>query len=212
MPFQFGVAATHSLRRRPKSTAFRQRKAAARAPSRAARLTAAPPPFYIAGHPPSAGPCGGTGRRARLKIEFRKECWFDSGQGHQLKWFDSGHGRQRHFRRDLQQSQSLRRQRSTRRRRQREPRERSAAVARRREEFEELGDFVRRRRNPEGHRNPAALTAYSGASASRRKRLGGSTKGGAIFRRDGLFSAACATFFRRAGARRGLGARPMPAQ
>src|SRR3954447_7544655 len=28
------------------------------------------------------GPCGGTGRRARLKIEFRKECWFDSGQGH----------------------------------------------------------------------------------------------------------------------------------
>ena len=29
-------------------------------------------------------PCGGTGRRARLKIEFRKECWFDSGQGHQL--------------------------------------------------------------------------------------------------------------------------------
>ena len=24
-------------------------------------------------------PCGGTGRRARLKIEFRKECWFDSG-------------------------------------------------------------------------------------------------------------------------------------
>src|ERR1041385_2845959 len=28
-------------------------------------------------------PCGGTGRRARLKIEFRKECWFDSGQGHQ---------------------------------------------------------------------------------------------------------------------------------
>jgi hypothetical protein len=44
------------------------------------------------------GPCGGTGRRARLKIEFRKECWFDSGQGHQAKninnnnylceWFD----------------------------------------------------------------------------------------------------------------------------
>jgi hypothetical protein len=31
----------------------------------------------------SEGPCGGTGRRARLKIEFRKECWFDSGQGHQ---------------------------------------------------------------------------------------------------------------------------------
>src|ERR1700722_4990890 len=28
-------------------------------------------------------PCGGIGRRARLKIEFRKECWFDSGQGHQ---------------------------------------------------------------------------------------------------------------------------------
>ena len=33
---------------------------------------------------PDEGPCGGTGRRARLKIEFRKECWFDSGQGHQL--------------------------------------------------------------------------------------------------------------------------------
>ena len=31
------------------------------------------------------GPCGGTGRRARLKIEFRKECWFDSGQGHHGK-------------------------------------------------------------------------------------------------------------------------------
>ncbi len=30
------------------------------------------------------GPCGGPGRRARLKIEFRKECWFDSGQGHHL--------------------------------------------------------------------------------------------------------------------------------
>jgi hypothetical protein len=30
----------------------------------------------------AACPCGGIGRRARLKIEFRKECWFDSGQGH----------------------------------------------------------------------------------------------------------------------------------
>jgi hypothetical protein len=30
-------------------------------------------------------PCGGIGRRARLKIEFRKECWFDSGQGHQIE-------------------------------------------------------------------------------------------------------------------------------
>jgi hypothetical protein len=49
--------------------------------------------------PVSEGPCGGTGRRARLKIEFRKECWFDSGQGHQNEnandnnnldyWFDS---------------------------------------------------------------------------------------------------------------------------
>src|SRR5262249_10170371 len=29
------------------------------------------------------GPCGGTGRRALLQIELRKECWFDSGQGHQ---------------------------------------------------------------------------------------------------------------------------------
>src|SRR5882757_8418864 len=34
--------------------------------------------------PMSECPCGGIGRRARLKIEFRKECWFDSGQGHQL--------------------------------------------------------------------------------------------------------------------------------
>jgi hypothetical protein len=34
--------------------------------------------------PATEGPCGGTGRRARLKIEFRKECWFDSGQGHQI--------------------------------------------------------------------------------------------------------------------------------
>lgn len=27
-------------------------------------------------------PIGGIGRRARLKIEFRKKCWFDSGMGH----------------------------------------------------------------------------------------------------------------------------------
>ncbi len=26
-----------------------------------------------------AGPYGGIGRRVRLKIGFRKECWFDSG-------------------------------------------------------------------------------------------------------------------------------------
>src|SRR3954451_10771836 len=31
-------------------------------------------------------PSGGIGRRARLKIEFRKECWFDSGQGHQPRY------------------------------------------------------------------------------------------------------------------------------
>src|SRR5271156_2735380 len=30
-------------------------------------------------------PCGGTGRRARLKIVFRKECGFDSLHGHHLK-------------------------------------------------------------------------------------------------------------------------------
>jgi hypothetical protein len=62
-------------------------------------------PLYSAGfaapasRPATEGPCGGTGRRARLKIEFRKECWFDSGQGHQAEntngnnnlnhWFDS---------------------------------------------------------------------------------------------------------------------------
>lgn len=45
-------------------------------------------PLYSAGFATplaglTEGPCGGTGRRARLKIEFRKECWFDSGQGHQ---------------------------------------------------------------------------------------------------------------------------------
>ena len=34
-------------------------------------------------------PCGGIGRRARLKIEFRKECWFDPGQGHQFLKFSS---------------------------------------------------------------------------------------------------------------------------
>jgi hypothetical protein len=47
--------------------------------------------FATLAHPPmSEGPCGGTGRRARLKIEFRKECWFDSGQGHQalFPWLD----------------------------------------------------------------------------------------------------------------------------
>ena len=34
------------------------------------------------GHAP--GPCGGTGRRARLKIVFRKEWGFDSLHGHHL--------------------------------------------------------------------------------------------------------------------------------
>ena len=53
-------------------------------------LTRAGRPLYSARfaapalRPATEGPCGGTGRRARLKIEFRKECWFDSGQGHQL--------------------------------------------------------------------------------------------------------------------------------
>jgi hypothetical protein len=52
-------------------------------------LTGQNRPLYSAGFAAPAlslvpgGPCGGTGRRARLKIEFRKECWFDSGQGHQ---------------------------------------------------------------------------------------------------------------------------------
>ena len=27
-------------------------------------------------------PCGEIGRRAALKMRFRKECWFESGQGH----------------------------------------------------------------------------------------------------------------------------------
>src|SRR6478735_11570543 len=53
-------------------------------------LTGQNRPLYSAGFAAPAlslvpgGPCGGTGRRARLKIEFRKECWFDSGQGHQV--------------------------------------------------------------------------------------------------------------------------------
>lgn len=42
---------------------------------------------------PTEGPCGGTGRRARLKIEFRKECWFDSGQGHQDQNISNINGR-----------------------------------------------------------------------------------------------------------------------
>jgi hypothetical protein len=52
-------------------------------------LTGSRRPLYSAGFATPAvwrapeGPCGGIGRRARLKIEFRKECWFDSGQGHQ---------------------------------------------------------------------------------------------------------------------------------
>ena len=47
-------------------------------------LTSRRTPLYTARPDPfGPGPCGGIGRRARLKIEFRKECWFDSGQGHQ---------------------------------------------------------------------------------------------------------------------------------
>src|SRR3954466_16248795 len=41
---------------------------------------------------PTEGPCGGTGRRARLKIEFRRECWFDSGQGHHASPFRASRG------------------------------------------------------------------------------------------------------------------------
>src|SRR6266567_7901508 len=49
---------------------------------------------------PDEGPCGGTGRRARLKIEFRKECWFDSGQGHQIENINNNNdlGRSSRFR------------------------------------------------------------------------------------------------------------------
>ncbi len=54
-------------------------------------------------------------------------------------------GRQRRFHGDLQESQSLRRQKSA--RRQREPRKRGASVARRREALKEFGDFVSGRRN-----------------------------------------------------------------
>src|SRR5450755_5173513 len=54
-------------------------------------LTSRRTPLYTARPDPfGPGPCGGIGRRARLKIEFRKECWFDSGQGHQDYFLDSG--------------------------------------------------------------------------------------------------------------------------
>jgi hypothetical protein len=59
-------------------------------------LTGRARPLYSAGFAALAFgecrecPCGGIGRRARLKIEFRKECWFDSGQGHQLSASQSG--------------------------------------------------------------------------------------------------------------------------
>ena len=47
------------------------------------RLTGGGRPLYSPPHAAKfCGPCGGIGRRARLKIEFRKECWFESGQGH----------------------------------------------------------------------------------------------------------------------------------
>ena len=42
-------------------------------------LTLRHPAFYIGAVRVGAGPYGGTGRRVRLKIGFRKECWFDSG-------------------------------------------------------------------------------------------------------------------------------------
>src|SRR3569832_601523 len=60
-------------------------------PCRGARyhsgLTGGGSPLYSTGFATLAcrlteGLCGGTGRRARLIFEFRKECWFDSGQGH----------------------------------------------------------------------------------------------------------------------------------
>jgi hypothetical protein len=60
-------------------------------------LTRSHRPLYSAGfaipwlRPIAKSPCGGIGRRARLKIEFRKECWFDSGQGHQRSRRPDGH-------------------------------------------------------------------------------------------------------------------------
>jgi hypothetical protein len=49
-----------------------------RRPFTSGTLTSLHASWYVAG----PCPCGGIGRRARLKIEFRKECWFDPGQGH----------------------------------------------------------------------------------------------------------------------------------
>ena len=34
-------------------------------------------------------PCGGIGRRAALKMQFRKECPFESGQGHHFLEIES---------------------------------------------------------------------------------------------------------------------------
>src|SRR5690606_2913650 len=54
-------------------------------------------PCFCGNGSASTGPCGEIGRRARLKIEFRKECWFESGQGHHSRfvrrrrlWSDEG--------------------------------------------------------------------------------------------------------------------------
>ena len=32
----------------------------------------------------ATSPCGEIGRRAALKMRYRKMCWFESGQGHQI--------------------------------------------------------------------------------------------------------------------------------
>jgi hypothetical protein len=44
-----------------------------------ARIDPQPPRVLYPAGRIGAGPYGGTGRRVRLKIGFRKECWFDSG-------------------------------------------------------------------------------------------------------------------------------------
>ena len=48
-----------------------------------AEVLAGSDPLHSRLHKPLASPCGGTGRRARLKIEFLRKCRFESGQGHQ---------------------------------------------------------------------------------------------------------------------------------
>src|SRR3546814_9108511 len=56
--------------------------AAVRATICFATIRAGRGPCFCGNGSASTGPCGEIGRRAALKMRFRKECWFESGQGH----------------------------------------------------------------------------------------------------------------------------------